>query len=189
MSEALIRRYYDWFNDRKFSDAAGLFSDEAKFEPPFGQPEPGRAGYLQFTAVWTQAFPNAKLTIDRVDERRDTIREVYLFASGKHQETLRLGPYHFKATGAGAVLHIRELLDVRHDRIMLSTVTVDLNDLITQLVKVDYAELARRLERIGRLNEELSRIIGNVDRERIVVTQLGAEVDAARRTLRPYFTR
>lgn len=189
MNDALIRLYYDWFNERKVSDAAALFTDDSRFEPPFGQSEPGRAGYLRFTSAWTQAFPNAKFTIDRIDEPRGTMREVYLFASGRHQDTLHLGSYHFKPTGADAVLHVRELLDCRDTGIVLSTVTVALNDLVTQLVKVDYGELARRLKRIRRLNDELADAIGEVERERHVVTQLGAEIDAARHALRPYFTK
>lgn len=189
MTDTVIRLYYDWFNERKFMDAAALFADDATFEAPFGQPEPGRTGYLHFTSAWTQAFPTAKFTIDRIDDPTAAMREVYLFASGTHHDTLHLGPYHFKPTGADAVLHVRELLEFRHDRIVGSTVTVALNDLTSQLVRVNYHDLAQRLERIGRLNAALTDALGDMGRERTIASQLGVEIDAARRALRPYFTK
>ena len=69
-----------------------------------------------------------------------------------------------------------------------SVMSVDFNDLVTQLVKVDYDELVRRLERIRALSDELVHMAGDV-RQRDVISRLGTEVDAARRALRPYFKR
>ena len=189
MSEALIRHYYQSFNERRFADAAALFTEDAVLELiPVGRAQ-GGAGYLRFAASWSAAFPNAAFSIDRIEARDATIREVYLLATGTHRGILDFGVYRFKPTNADAVLHVRELLDIRDGKITASVMSVDLNDLVTQLVKVDYDDLMRRLERIRALSDELVHTVGDETRHRDVITRLGTEVDAARRALRPHFNR
>lgn len=189
MSETLIRHYYQSFNERRFADAAALLTDDAVLEViPVGH-DHGGAGYLRFVASWIAAFPNATFSIERIEQRGETMCEVYLLATGTHRGVLDFGTYRFKPTGADAVLHVRELLDIRNGKIIASVMSVDHNDLTTQLVKVDYDELVRRLDRIRALSDELVHTIGDEPRQRDVVSRLGTEVDAARRALRPHFHR
>ena len=55
MNDALIRRYYECFNERRFADAAALLTDDALLEIiPVGQ-EHGAAGYLRFADAWIAA--------------------------------------------------------------------------------------------------------------------------------------
>jgi len=189
MNTALIRRYYECFNTRRFAEAAALFAEDAELELiPLGR-DRGQTGYLRFAETWVRAFPNAIFSVERIEPQRDTIAEVYLLATGTHQGVLDLGTYRFRPTEIDARLRVRELLDIRDGKITASVLSIDLNDLVAQLVKVDYNELANRIERIWTLREDLTRAIGDVPREREVVSQLGIEVDAARRALRPYFKR
>lgn len=189
MSESLIRRYYDCFNARRFAEAAALFAEDADIEVLPSLRGHGGAGYLRVAEAWVTAFPNATFVVERVEQQSETVAEAHLLATGTHLGALNLGTYWFEPTGTEARLHVRELLDIRANRIHRSFVTVDINDLLPQLVRVDYRELARHVASIVALNEELSHAIGDVTLERTVVARLGAELDAARNTLRPYFRR
>ena len=54
-----------------------------------------------------------------------------------------------------------------------------MNDLVSQLTRVDYDELARRIDRLRALGDELAHAIGDATRQRHVANRLGVEVDAA----------
>ena len=112
-----------------------------------------------------------------------------MLATGTHQGTLDFGPYRFRPGGAKATLHLRELLDIRNGTVVSSALTADLNDLVTQLSRVDYGELAGRLARIRALSDELAQATGDPARQRHIVNRLGVELDAARRAIRPHFYR
>jgi predicted ester cyclase len=189
MSEHLIREYYRCFNERRFEDAARLFAPDALLDHiPFGQQHHGPAGYLRFARAWDAAFPDAVFAIERVDCRSETMCDVQLLSEGRHRGTLDIGVFQFKPTGVQATLRVRELLDIRDGHIMSSSLSLDLTDVIQQLSTVDYSELTARLERIRRLYDELLRA-GDEDARRDVTDRLGPELDAARRALRPHYTR
>src|SRR5690349_15232711 len=91
-NDRLIHGFYQAFNDRRFDDAAAMFSDDAVLEhAPLGRQQHGGEGYRQFTAMWTAAFPDAALTVERVSSRVDHIYEVELLASGTHVGALDMG--------------------------------------------------------------------------------------------------
>ena len=131
----LIRKYYACFNERRFADAAEFFSDDAVLEHgPLGQRQQGGTGYLQFAEMWVRAFPDAALSIVRVEQHGDTICEVDLILTGTHLGTFDLGEGGlFKATGAQAKIPVRELLEVRIGKITYSSLAFDLHELIRQL--------------------------------------------------------
>jgi hypothetical protein len=110
-----------------------------------------------------------------------------LLATGTHRGVLDFGSYRLKPTGADAVLHLRELLDVREDKIAGSVLTFNVNDRVNQLTSVDYDELAKRVDAICALRNDLAHAAN--ERRRGVTKQLGAELDAARRAVRPHFNR
>jgi len=190
MSETLIRHYYACFNERRFVDAAQLFTDDARVEHiPFQTHHRGKEGYIRFAQAWGGAFPDATLAIDRIDRRSDTMFDVHLVSTGTHRGVLDIGVFQFKPRGATATICIRELLDIKDGAIVSSSISLDLNNLITQLSTVDYSELRARLERIRRLTDELSRAEGDAAHQRDVADRLGPELDAARRALRPHYNR
>jgi predicted ester cyclase len=131
----LIRKYYACFNERRFADAAEFFSDDAVLEHgPLGQRQQGGTGYLQFAEMWVRAFPDAALSIVRVEQHGDTICEVDLILTGTHLGAFDLGEGGlFKATGAQAKIPVRELLEVRVGKITYSSLAFDLHELIRQL--------------------------------------------------------
>jgi predicted ester cyclase len=132
----LIREYYACFNERRFADAAKLFSEDAVLERGPIRPRQcgGGAAYTEFAEMWVQAFPDAALSIVRVEQHGDTICEVDLFATGTHLGTFDLGPGGvFRPTGARAKLRLREVLEVRVGQITYSSVAFDLHEIIRQL--------------------------------------------------------
>lgn len=131
----LIRKLYDCFNQRRFADAADLFSDDCVLEhPPFGQTRHGRQGYLDLVKHWVQAFPDGQLQIEHVEQRGDTICEVDLVGTGTHQGEFNMGGYGvFKATGVQTTLRFRELLEIRGGKITFSSLTFDVHELLRQL--------------------------------------------------------
>jgi predicted ester cyclase len=190
MIDALIRRYYACFNERRFRDAASLFANDALLEHiPFGQQSRGIDGYVRFATAWLAAFPDGTFALDRVERRTEMMFEVHLLATGTHLGIFDIGIYQFKPTSRKATLRLRELLSIRDEKIYASTLSFDLNDLISQLSTVDYTELTARLERVRRLHDELLRAEGDAARERDVADRLGPELDAARRALRPHYNR
>jgi len=185
----LISDYYRHFNDRSIADAAALIADNAALELAPGRRETGRDGYLRFVEWWTAAFPNARFSVERIEDRSDTLFEVYLVATGTHQGMLDFGTYRFRPSGVDAILHVRELLDIEAGKITASVFSVDLNDLIMQFSTVDFDELAQRLATIRSLTSELAGAGQDTLRRREVANRLGPELDAARRALRPHFYR
>ena len=135
MSHLLIRKHYDFFNQRQFAEGAELFSVDCVLEhPPFGRTLHGRQGYLDLVNSWIQAFPDGQLHIEHVEQRGDTICEVDLIGTGTHRGDFDMGGYGvFKATGVKTTLRFRELIEVRGGLITYSSLTFNVHDLIRQL--------------------------------------------------------
>jgi hypothetical protein len=187
--ETVIGEYYRCFNERRFADAARLLADHAAVEylpAPTRDPD-GRAAYVAFTSAWLSAFPDAVLTVDRIDQRGDTLFDVHLMSAGTHRGQLDLGTFRFRPSGQRATLRLRELLDIRQGQIHSASLSFDLNHLITQLSIVDYSALWPRLERLAELIDDLRLAGGDRARQHDVTERLGVELDAARRVLRPHY--
>jgi len=125
--------------------------------------------------------------IERVERRSIDMFEVHLRATGTHVGVFDLGAFQFRPTNAAATFHVRELLTVRAGRIIASTLSCDMKDIIGQLSKIDYRELGSCLERLRVLVDEFSRASGDGDRQRDIADRLGPELDAARRIVRQHY--
>src|SRR5437899_5623496 len=119
MIEMQIRSYYSCFNERRFKDAASMFtSDAIVLHIPFGQAERGARAYYRFAETWIRAFPDAVFLVERIGSRGGTLWDVDLRATGTHLGPLELGSFgSFKPTCTEATLRLRELLDLRNGRI------------------------------------------------------------------------
>jgi hypothetical protein len=189
--EVVIRRYYTCFNERRVDEAAELFAEDAALEQlPFQQTERGGSGYVRFAKTWLSAFPDGRLTVERIEPRGDTIFEVSLVGTGTHLGTLDLGAMGtFRPTQVVATLPFRELLEIRAGKITFASLSFDVHELLRQLVPVNVTELKSRLNRIRELSGELTEAGDDVTGQQYVIQRLGAELDEARRVVRPHLNR
>ena len=187
-AESLIRQYYACFNARRLSELAAWFDDDAVVEHmPRRPPQRGGEGYLQFVHAWIEAFPDAVLAIEHIVPRGTHTHEVTLRATGTHQGGLELGGWIFRPTGACVALHLREVLEVRENRVVFSTVSFDLQQMVEQLTRVDATSLLKHLELLRELGTQLQTVQGDAARTRDALDRIGRELDAARHIVRPYY--
>jgi hypothetical protein len=187
---ALIRRYFACFNERRFEDAAALFTEDAVLEQmPFHRQERGGGAYLLFANLWTRAFPDATLAIEEVIPQSAHAFEVHLAGTGTHTGVLTMDGCLFKPTGVSLNLRMRELLQFRGDRIAMSCLSFDLHELAHQLARVDDTQLLVHLSRLRYLEDQLRGVPAESSRRQDVLDRIGRELDSARHVIRPYFAR
>jgi predicted ester cyclase len=113
--EAFARRFYTFFNERRFDDAEKMVDQQALFSYP-GAKEGmiGRAGYRELVRRWVQAFPNGRVLILVVHVHGETaVTEMII--RGIHDGVLELpGLPSIPPTGRRARLLLRETITVRH---------------------------------------------------------------------------
>jgi predicted ester cyclase len=132
--EAFARRFYTLFNARRFDEAERMVDAEALFAYPVARERLiGRAGYREIVRRWTDAFPDARVSIVAVHVYGETAL-TELIMEGMHVGTLQLpGLPVLPPTKRQAHLPMREALIVR-------------NNLITSVrLEFDPIELCRTL--------------------------------------------
>ena len=191
MTSQLIRNYYRCFNERRMSDAAALFAADAVVDmPPFVQRAHGSGAYAHFADTWLRAFPDAVFTLKHVEQRRGTMCDVCLIATGTHTGLLDLGTYGvLQPSGVRLTLQLRELLDIRNRTITYSHLSFDIDQLVREITQVDYLKLMAYLATVRDLSASLAQAQGDVARQRDVMERLGRALDAARHAARPEFKR
>jgi hypothetical protein len=191
-NERLIREFYEAFNERRLTEAAGFFAPHAVLEhAPIRVQKDGGEGYLEFVRIWTGAFPDAMLTVERVASGDGLTYDVDIVAGGTHLGTLDMGSAgRFKPTGSPVTLHVRQILEIQDGRMGFSSLAFDVHDIVQQLVSVDATRLLEHLERIRQLGVRLAATPeSEILERRNHIERLGAELDAARNVVRPYFVR
>lgn len=133
--KTIARRYYQFFNERRFDEAGELVHPEALFVyAPTKQRLIGRAGYRALAAAWMIAFEDASLEImslQQVDGR--TIRTEFI-GHGTHTGELLLGEsFALPATGMRAALPFTDILTFRNERIVEARLEFDLIELHRRL--------------------------------------------------------
>jgi predicted ester cyclase len=185
---AVLDEYYASFNERRFVDAAALFGDNAVLQQlPQQKQERGSIGYLQFVSAWLKAFPDAAFIVRRIASEDGRNFEVNLEATGSHCGPLDFGGWVFRPTGMRATFGIRELLEVREGKIVFSSLTLNLHELVDKLAKVDGVKLIEHIERLRQLAASLREAPPESMRARELTAAIGMELDAARHVVRPYY--
>lgn len=139
MSDAhlLIRKYYKAFNERRFADAAELFTDDAVIQHrPDGVQLKGPEGYLESSQATIAVFPDIQIQILHVEQRGDTIVEVDLSATGTHQGDWNMGALGvLKASGTSTTIRHREMIEIRGGKITFSSITYNLQEFVGSLTQ------------------------------------------------------
>ena len=135
-SEELIRRYYQFYNERRIQEGAALFAPDAVLEhaPYGGPPGHGPAGYIASAERSFVAFPDAHLDVLGIQPHGESTFDVDLLATGTHQGLLDLGGYgRFEPTGLRVRVPHREVIEIRNGLIVYAIVTLDVDSLLAQL--------------------------------------------------------
>jgi steroid delta-isomerase-like uncharacterized protein len=187
--DALLRLFYDSFNQRRLSDARTLFTDDVVFELlPTEQPLRGRTGFAEFVSRWSTAFPDAHMMPLHVEQRSETMCEVDMTVTGTHLGLFDLGAYRFKPTGVAVTLRLRQLFEFHEGRIAFTSLTFDLQNLVGQLAMIDLRAVDTHLDGLNVLRVDLGRARDEPAR-RDVADKMIVEVDALRKVLRPPHSR
>ena len=187
--DALLRLFYDSFNQRRFSETAALFTDDVVFELlPAETPLRGRDGFAAFVARWSTAFPDAHMMPQHVEQRGETMCEVDMTVTGTHLGLFDLGAYRFKPTGIAVTLRLRQLFEFSEGKIAFTSLTFDLQNLVGQLASIDLRAVDSHLDGLNVLRVDLGNARDEPER-RGVADKMIVEVDALRKVLRPPFSR
>jgi steroid delta-isomerase-like uncharacterized protein len=133
--EALVRRYYDLFNERKLDQAERFVDPQAVFTYPVGKEHLiGRAGYRELARRWLEGFPDARADIMTVlipDERTAVTEWI---GHGTHLGTLELPGFRpLPPTGVHAQLPMREIVNIADGRIIKSRMEFDPIEMLRRL--------------------------------------------------------
>jgi DNA-binding response OmpR family regulator len=131
----LLERYYELFNERRFVDAQRLVTYDASLPDPAGAREVGFASCLTSMNHWCRAFPDAQLTVLRIDSL-DAGYRVDLLVEGTHHGDFEIKPFGwFHASGRKITLRLHHYVEIHHAQIARSFVSFDPQDLGRQLAE------------------------------------------------------
>jgi predicted ester cyclase len=135
----LIREYYKAFNERRFAEAADMFTADAAIEHlPAGHTARGPSGHIESARAAISAFPDLDLRIVHVEQRGDTIVEVDLLCTGTHEGEWAMGSVGpFKPSGQRHSYHVREMLEIRGGKITYSSLSWDMQEIVARFGKVE----------------------------------------------------
>jgi predicted ester cyclase len=113
-AEAVIRRYYELFNQRHLDAGAELVAPNATFlHRPTTQRQVGRAGYRTFAEAWIAAFPDARVEVLAVAAEPDGRFRADIVGRGTHEGFLDLGDMRLPPIGRRAQLPFRQYFTIR----------------------------------------------------------------------------
>ena len=133
--KTIARRYYQYFNERRFDDAGLLIHPEAVFYyVPTKQRLVGRAGYRALVAAWLIAFDDASLEITSLEQIDEHTLRVDFIGHGTHTGDLMLGEaFILPATGTQAKLEFTDTLTFRNGWIVEARLDFDVDEMRRRL--------------------------------------------------------
>ncbi len=125
-AEQVVRRHYQFFNERRFDDAIEQIDPQAVFHTlPTRQRLVGVAGYRAIVAAWLHAFVDAQLKIESLSAQGEIV-DVDFVGRGTHTGDLVLGEaLSVPATGLVIELPFHDRLEIRDGRIVRAELDFD----------------------------------------------------------------
>lgn len=123
--EAWNRRDFDYIAEHTAPDA--LLTDAGS-----GQTWSGREGTLQYNTMWADAFPDGKITIDRIIEAGDTVVVEYT-GHGTHTGPMVTSGGTVPATGREVTLRFCDVNEVSDGMVRKQTTYADSGSFMAQL--------------------------------------------------------
>jgi len=129
-AEALVHQYYQYFNARRFDDAAGLLSVDCEFSHTGTREHAhGRRGYRALVDEWMRAAPDVTLTAESITHLADDLLSVRIHLRGHFRGEFAVGAAVIEGTGRAFSMRGVHRIQVLDGRIVRSEFTFDPADL------------------------------------------------------------
>jgi steroid delta-isomerase-like uncharacterized protein len=132
-NEDIVRTFYDAWNAREFERSAELMADDGELVMVgTGQTFRGPDGVIEFSRMWADAFPDGKVTVERIISSGDTIAVEYT-GRGTHTGTLASPMGDIEATGKSVTLQLCDVYELSGGKVRSNRQYFDSASLMTQL--------------------------------------------------------
>jgi steroid delta-isomerase-like uncharacterized protein len=123
--EAWNRRDFDYIGEHTAADSVTTAAGS-------GETWRGLAGVREYNSMWADAFPDGKITVDRIMEAGDTVIVEYT-GRGTHTAPLVTSRGTSPATGRSATLHFCDVYDIKDGKVQKQNTYGDSGALMAQL--------------------------------------------------------
>jgi len=129
----LARRLHEAWNERKFDEIAdGMAPDGTLTVVGSGDVFEGVEGSRKYNAAWADAFPDGRLTVDRVIASGDLVA-VEFTGRGTHTGTLSTSMGDIPATGRAVTLQFCDLMEFENGKVRRQRSYFDTGSMMAQL--------------------------------------------------------
>jgi steroid delta-isomerase-like uncharacterized protein len=125
LMEAFNRRDFEYIRERTGPDS--VLTDVGSGETWRG-PDEGQ----RYTTMWAEAFPDGKITVDRIIEAGDTVVVEYT-GNGTHTGDMVTSRGTIPATGKKVTLHFCDIYDLKDGKVLSQRTYGDSGALMAQL--------------------------------------------------------
>jgi steroid delta-isomerase-like uncharacterized protein len=129
----LVRDMFEAWNNRDFDFIVeATTSDVVLTDAGSGETFRGRDGVLGYNKMWADAFPDGKITVDRVIAAGDTVVVEYT-GRGTHTAPLVSSGGTIPATGRSVTLHFCDVNEFKDDKVHKTVSYGDSGSFMAQL--------------------------------------------------------
>ena len=129
----LARKMHEAWNDRNFDAIAEATAPDAVLTiVGSGDTFDGVEGARQYSAMWADAFPDGRVTVDRVIATGDDVAVEYT-GRGTHTGTLTTGMGDIPATGRSVTLQLCDVLEFKDGKVHRQRTYFDTGSMMAQL--------------------------------------------------------
>lgn len=128
-----VRGLLEAWNDRDFDVIMEATAPDAVLtDSGSGETFRGRDGIHRYNTMWAEAFPDGRITVDRVIAAGDTVVAEYT-GNGTHTAPLVTSGGTIPATGRSVTLHFCDIYDIKDGKIHTQHTYGDSGSLMAQL--------------------------------------------------------
>ncbi len=129
----LARRLYEAWNERNFDEIAEATPPDGTLTiVGSGETFVGQEGSRRFNTMWADAFPDGKITVDRVIASGDHV-VVEFTGRGTHTGTLVTSMGDIPATGRAMTLQLCDVLEFKDGKVATQRNYFDTGSMMAQL--------------------------------------------------------
>jgi steroid delta-isomerase-like uncharacterized protein len=129
----LARRLHEAWNERSFDEMAEASAPDAKITiVGSGDTFEGAEGSRAYNTMWADAFPDGKVTVDRVIASGDYV-VVEFTGRGTHTGTLVTSMGDIPPTGRSLTLQLCDVMEFKDGKVQSQTTYFDSGSMMAQL--------------------------------------------------------